>query len=368
MKTWLSIVALLSLLIFGSMARAQSTTQPVDFNHARELKQKQDRGETLTPDEQQYLDAARQQFQHGKPAGQPAPAANAPQGAAEGGSKDLLPPLPPGTKALLDLDYGGQHLAHQTLDLYVPDTAKDLPLIVWIHGGGWAYQDKVPCNALQFIARGYVVASINYRLSDEAVWPAQIYDCKGALRYLRANAKKYHIDPDHVGAWGSSAGGHLVAMLGVAGAVKDLEGTVGGNLQYSSRVQAVCDWFGPTDLSKLTDPRDTVLVNKLLGGTAAQKPAECRSASPVTYLEKSDGKDLPAFLIMHGATDVAVPPQQSEELNEALKKAGADVTYHTTPGHGHGYLAMATPPNLTMVGDFFDKHFKAAATTQPTVP
>ena len=101
---------------------------------------------------------------------------------------------------------------------------------------------------MPFVAKGYAVASINYRLSQHAVFPAQIEDCKAAIRWLRANAAKYHLDPDHIGVWGASAGGHLVALLGTTGGVKELEGQ-GGNLDQSSRVQCVVDWFGPSDLA-----------------------------------------------------------------------------------------------------------------------
>jgi len=264
--------------------------------------------------------------------------------------------LPAGVKAMMDLDYSGHGRTSQKLDLFIPTTTKPLPLIIWVHGGGWQHPGKSPCSALQFISRGYVVASINYRLTDEAIWPAQINDCKGAIRYLRAHAQDYHIDPDRVGVWGSSAGGHLVAMLGVSGGVKELEGDVGGNLQYSSRVQAVCDWFGPTDLSQFTAPHGplTLVVSKLLGGPIEKNEALCRSASPITYVNS----EAPPFLIMHGSIDAMVPVGQSESLRDALQKAGVEVSFSLTPNKGHGYGSLASPANFTMVGEFFDKHLK----------
>src|SRR5205085_165270 len=134
------------------------------------------------------------------------------------------------------------------LDLYLPEKAQGrLPVVVWIHGGAWRAGSKDHCPAVPLTAKGFAVASINYRFSQHAVFPAQIEDCKAAIRWLRANADKYHLDPDHIGAWGASAGGHLVALLGTSGNKKELEGK-GGNLEQSSKVQCVIDWFGPTDL------------------------------------------------------------------------------------------------------------------------
>src|SRR5687768_12543691 len=163
-------------------------------------------------------------------------------------------PLPAGTQTKYDLPYVENGKSSQSLDLFIPAGAtadKPLPLVVWIHGGGWRQGDKARCLALPLLAHGYAVASINYRLSGEAQFPAQIHDCKAAIRWLRANAKEHGIDADRIGVWGSSAGGHLVALLGTSGDVKELEGEL-GNAGVSSRVQAVCDFFGPAELSSVT--------------------------------------------------------------------------------------------------------------------
>src|SRR5713101_8014594 len=159
--------------------------------------------------------------------------------------------LPDGVKALRDLEYVKGGHERQKLDLYLPEKSDGpLPLIVWIHGGGWIGGNKENPPGLEFLNRGYALASINYRLSQHAKFPAQIEDCKAALRWLRANAKTYNLDPDRIGVWGESAGGHLVALLGTTGDVKELEGEE-GNPQQSSEVQAVVDWFGPTDFLKI---------------------------------------------------------------------------------------------------------------------
>lgn len=136
--------------------------------------------------------------------------------------------LPPSVRFEGDLKYGDAPGKANLLDIYLPENAEGaLPLIVWIHGGGWAAGDKAGCPAVGMVGRGYVAASINYRFSQEAIFPAQIEDCKGAIRWLRAHAKEYHIDPDKIGVFGASAGGHLVALLGTSGSAKEIEGTVG---------------------------------------------------------------------------------------------------------------------------------------------
>ncbi len=203
------------------------------------------------------------------------------------------------------------------------------------------------------VAKGYAVASINYRLSQHAIFPAQIEDCKAAIRWLRANAAQHHIDPDHVGVWGSSAGGHLVALLGTTGNVKELEGQ-GGNLDQSSRVQCVVDWFGPTDFATMGGSHDgpTSAEAKLLGGPVQENKEKARKASPLAYVSK----DSAPFLIMHGDQDKSVPIQQSEALAEALKKAGIEATFVVVKGNGHGGPGFNSPENRKLIEDFFAKH------------
>ena len=150
-----------------------------------------------------------------------------------------------------DLVYAKTPQRELALDLYIPDGATKPPLIVWVHGGAWRAGSKAKPPALWMLERGYAVASISYRLSQQAVFPAQIHDCKAAIRWLRAHASKYGYDAERIGAWGASAGGHLVALLGTSSGVKELEGDLGYNDQ-SSRVQAVVDYFGPTDVTAMS--------------------------------------------------------------------------------------------------------------------
>lgn len=266
------------------------------------------------------------------------------------------PPLPPGTKVLRDIEYIKDGHERNKLDLYLPEEAKGpLPLIVWVHGGAWRAGSKERCLALPLVAKGYAIASINYRLSQHDTFPAQIEDCKAAIRWLRANSKKYNLDPQRFGAWGSSAGGHLVALLGTTGDVKEFD-SKGGNLQESSRVQAVCDWFGPADFQRTIGGRADSPVAQLLGGPPEENKEKAAKASPVTHASKDD----PPFLIMHGDEDPSVPIKQSELLAEALKKAGVEVTLHTLKGAKHGGPEFNSPESMKMIADFFDKHLKKA--------
>jgi putative heme-binding domain-containing protein len=274
--------------------------------------------------------------------------------------------LPEGVKALRNLEYVKGGHERQKLDLYLPEkVGTPLPVIVWIHGGAWMGGNKENPSGLEFVKKGYALASINYRLSQHAKFPAQIEDCKAAIRWLRANAKTYHLDPDHIGVWGASAGGHLVAMLGVTGNVKDLEGT-GANLDQSSRVQCAVDWFGPVDLpnmapqsgpdSQLQHDAPDSPESKLIGGPILENKEKALKASPITYV----AKDAAPFLIMHGDKDRVVPYAQSEELTAALKKVGVEATLKKIEGAGHGGPQFNSQESGKLVGDFFDNHLKKA--------
>ena len=238
--------------------------------------------------------------------------------------------------------------------MYVPKGDGPFPLILWVHGGGWEGGSKDGGGpVVNLVGRGYVVASTNYRLSRHAPFPAQIHDVKGAVRYLRANAKKYKIDPDRIGVAGASAGGHLVALLGTSGDVKELEGDVGPK-DVSSRVQCVIDFFGPTDLLKLSPANAKENpVTRLLGGSTKDKRELAVSANPITYVSKGD----PPILIVHGDKDPVVPLSQSELLHDALKKAGVDATLKVVPEAGHGN-GIFTPELAKEYVEFFEKHLK----------
>jgi acetyl esterase/lipase len=270
------------------------------------------------------------------------------------------PPIPEGTNVLRDIAYVPGGHERQKLDLYLPAAGKDWPLIVWVHGGAWRGGDKGGCPALRFLRDGYAVASVNYRLSQHAPFPAQIEDCKAAIRWLRANATRHGYDAARIGVWGSSAGGHLVALLGTAGDVTAWD--AGPHPGASSRVQAVVDFFGPSDLarmgaqsgpdSKLDHDAPTSPESRLIGGPIRENRAKADAASPVTYVSRDD----PPFLICHGDKDPTVPIGQSEVLHAALQKAGVDSTYHVVAGAGHGF--GNNPEVNRRVAEFFARHLK----------
>jgi acetyl esterase/lipase len=257
-------------------------------------------------------------------------------------------------KVLRNLQYVPGGHERNRLDLYLPENPKGrLPVIVWVHGGAWMAGSKEDCPAASWPAKGCAVASINYRLSQHALFPAQIEDCKAAIRWLRANAAKYHLDPDHIGAWGPSAGGHLVALLGTTADVKEWDRR-GGNLDQSSRVQCVIDWFGPTELTTMGvegDPPGSP-VALLIGGPAPQNKEKARKASPLTYVNKNAAP----FLIMHGDKDDIVPLRQSELLAAALKKAGVEIKLQVIKGNGHGGPGFSTPESQKLIEAFLAKH------------
>lgn len=268
--------------------------------------------------------------------------------------------LPEGIIVHRDLPYVTNGHQRQKLDLYLPKSEKKLPIIIWIHGGAWLAGGKDYFVPLEYLADGYAVASINYRLSQHAIFPAQIQDCKAAIRWLRANAQKYNLDPNCFGAWGPSAGGHLAVMLGTTGDVNTFD--VGEHLSVSSRIQAAVDYFGPTDFLQMDEHRtpDGMIHNEpkspesqLIGGDIRDNLEKVARANPITYVTKDD----PPFLIVHGDSDPLVPHHQSELLEAALKKAGVPVSFHTVKGAGHGGFNDPNVPKLTR--EFLAQHLKA---------
>lgn len=307
-------------------------------------------------------------------------------GQAEGGvvRKDAVKAvqaarLPSGGRAERDLQYvpGGDE--SQRLDLYLPEQSSGhpLPLVVWIHGGGWRGGSKTGCPALGMVGKGYVVASVEYRFSQKALFPAQIQDCQAALRWLRANRKQYNLDTDHIGVWGSSAGGHLVALLGTSGGKKAFP-PIGGNEDQSDRVQAVCDFFGPTDFNRVmqqaSDDKNVTNIFKwntpsdpysgLIGVNLGADKQKGEAVSPVHYVSP----DNPPFLILHGTWDALVPFAQSEELAGALKEKGVPVWLQKLPGAGHGGPMFSKPAANELIQKFFDKYLKGADVKIELVP
>jgi len=240
-----------------------------------------------------------------------------------------------------DIEYANVAGYALKLDLYIPrGVPKPVPVVMWVHGGGWIYGSKNIPMVLPLVPLGFAVASIDYRFSQQAIFPAQIYDCKAAVRWLRAHAPQYGLNPNRIAAAGASAGGQLVALLGTTAHPAALEGDE-GTPGVSSEVQAVCDFFGPTDFTDMTrdySESQTNLVARLLGGPIDQKMELARMASPVTYVNAQSAP----FYIAHGDADPIVPVSQSIELAADLKKAGVPVTLHIVPGGGHGVRDAAS--------------------------
>jgi acetyl esterase/lipase len=275
------------------------------------------------------------------------------------------PVTPPNVIAHRDLAYHENGHERQRLDLFLPkDATEPVPVIVWIHGGGWQAGSKENCLPLRmnFVDKGYAVASIGYRLSSHAVFPAQIEDCKEAIRWLRTHTQQYHLDPARFGVWGGSAGGHLAALVGTTGG--DSEFDVGSHLDQTSRVQAVCDYYGPSDFTAIaknpglpvnTDPRSP--PNRLIGGLLTEHLDKAEKLSPVTYVTSDD----PPFLIVHGDADQTVSIRQSQLLFDALKEHHVAVRFHTIHGAGHSGPAFSSPEVDAIVSEFFDKILKTPA-------
>ncbi|WP_286765011.1 MULTISPECIES: alpha/beta hydrolase [Rhodopirellula] len=245
------------------------------------------------------------------------------------------------------------------LDLFVPATSESPPLVVWIHGGGWRNGSRRNPKLIEVTEHGYALASLSYRFSKEAIFPAQVHDCKAAIRWLRANAERYGYNADWIAVAGSSAGGHLALLLGTSGDVAELEGAVGGNVEQSSRVQAVIDYFGPSDfvLRGKTQP-ERAYTNQsgsyaLLGGKDGKVPEKMeRLASPATYVSTDD----PPLLIFHGTADKTVLLDQSERIVDLYEDTGLEVEFIEHEGAGHGGKRFFTGESLRKAIHFLNAH------------
>lgn len=285
---------------------------------------------------------------------------------ADSGTK----PAEPEIRVLKDLQFANASGKPLLLDLYLPESEKPLPLIIMVHGGGWIEGNKENCvietiKAQDIAKKGFAIACIDYRLSNESKFPAQIYDVKAAIRWLRMNAGRYGYDPGRIGIWGISAGGHLAALAGTSGGVRELDGDIG--VGGSSRVQAVVDWFGPTDFMDVAGDKvdmsrsddhgyylqdERHAASYLIGGQLMENPELVKMANPITYVTPDD----PPFLIIHGTEDGTVPVNQSRKLYLALKEAGVDAGYIEVEGAGHGFPVPGPQYDATMA--FFDRKLK----------
>ncbi len=253
-------------------------------------------------------------------------------------AQNAAPKVPDGVAYEPDIVFGKGGDVELALDIARPEKLdKPAPCVVFIHGGGWQGGNRkvhTP-HVLEFAKRGFVSATIQYRLVPKAVFPAQVEDVKCAIRYLRANAEKHQLNPDKIGAVGFSAGAHLSMLLGTMDEKDGLEGS-GGHADQSSKVQAVVAFFGPTDLAAdfPTTPVDVPsLIHKFLSGTREEKPDNYKAASPITYVDKDDAPTL----IYHGMKDRLVPFAQAEKMAEVMHQAGMAGRVELMLGADHGW-------------------------------
>ena len=273
---------------------------------------------------------------------------------------------PEGVRILRNVTYATVGERQLQLDLYLPDSySAPLPIVIWIHGGGWVGGDRSPCPIARLATRGYAVASISYRLSQgasEDKFPTALHDCKAAVRWLRVNAWRFGCDEQRIGVWGASAGGHLAALLGTVQNNPELEGSI-GITEGSSRVQAVCALFPATDLVHLEEAHDeywqiNLVASALLHGKPSDKPELAKAASPIEHVSK----DAAPFCFIHGKADKIIPYTQSERMHQALLAAGVDSTLLLIEGMPHGNATLARPELRDAAHAFFDKQLK------PTIP
>ena len=245
------------------------------------------------------------------------------------------------------------------LDLYLPEASKAPPLVVYVHGGAWraGSKDSMPLTAL--LGAGYAIASVDYRLTTEARFPAQVHDIKAAIRFLRGNPDRYPYDGRKVAIAGSSAGGHLAALVGVTNGTAELEGFVGGHLDQSSEVQAIVAYFGASNLLTILQQSTPhgLSVRKpalqlLLGGQPEQQRQLAILASPVFHVDRSD----PPLLLLHGDQDAQMPINQSHELHGKFKSLGLSVALHVLHGAAHGGRVFYDEARTKVVSSFLASH------------
>jgi acetyl esterase/lipase len=262
-------------------------------------------------------------------------------------------------RIIRDIEFATIDNNRLALDLYLPEGVNNPPLVLWIHGGGWMTGSRSDCPIRWMTGNGLAIASISYRLTDKAIFPAQIHDCKSAVRWLRANQEAYGYAAEKLAVAGASAGGMLATLLGTSGGLSELEGTVGGNLEQCSRVQAVIDFYGPTDfvLRSKTQPSQANEPGsgtyRLLGGGANEKLALAKMASAAFHVSSDD----PPLLVYHGEKDKFVLPDQSKRIHDVYSAAGLPITLITLKEAGHGGKEFYSAENRQIMINFLQTNF-----------
>lgn len=265
-----------------------------------------------------------------------------------------------GAEIQRDLEYATVNGQALKLDFYAPEkTSGTAPLIIYVHGGAWRSGSKENPPVLPLRAKGFAVASVDYRLTPVAPFPANIHDLKAAIRFLRANAATLGCDPKRFIIAGSSAGGHLAALVGVSNGSQELEGDVGEHRDVSSDVQAIVSFYGAANLQTILSQSTPHGLNVrvpalqlLLGGQPDEKPALTKLASPVAHVDAND----PPLLLIHGDQDPQMPVNQSLELLGAYEKFGAKAKLHVVHGGVHGGKEFYDPQRIQLVAEFLLQH------------
>jgi acetyl esterase/lipase len=271
---------------------------------------------------------------------------------------DSAATVPEGVTLIDEVRFASVDGQNLVLDLYMPADIVAPPLLVWVHGGGWSRGTHNRVSTFAFVEAGYALASVEYRLSGVASFPAQIHDIKGAIRFLRAQAGAYGYDTERIGILGVSAGAHLAILAGTTNGDVELEGTVGGNLDQSSDVVAVVSYFGASNLTTILAQSTPFGLNVrvpaltgLYGGPPDERTELARLASPVFHVDASD----PPLLLLHGDQDPQMPINQSHEIHAAYKELGLDVHFEVVHGAGHGGGAFFDAERTALVGAFLDR-------------
>jgi acetyl esterase/lipase len=270
---------------------------------------------------------------------------------------------PPAPRVMRGIEYArvGEHALQ--LDLYLPPAKAGAqpPLVVWVHGGAWRSGSRAEMPLGSLVQRGYAIASVDYRLTPVAPFPAQVHDLKAAIRFLRARARSFGLDVRHIAVAGSSAGGHLAALVGVTNGDRALEGRVGDRLRTSSRVHAIVSLYGASNLQSIlsqSTPHGLSVrvpaLQLLLGGQPDDQPALARQASPVAHVDARD----PPLLLIHGDADPQMPPEQSHELAARYRAVGAAVELAIVPGGKHGGDVFYDEDRLALIERFLARHLR----------
>ena len=256
-----------------------------------------------------------------------------------------------------DVEYAAVGDVVLKLDIYRPPEAKNAPLVVWVHGGAWRAGSKNRVPVVRLLDHGFAIASVDYRLSPVAKFPAQIHDIKAAIRFLRTHADSYHFDAKRFVVAGSSAGGHLAALVGVTNGVVELEGNVGDHVGVSSDVQGIVSFFGAANLQSIlsqSTPHGLSVrvpaLELLLGGQPDQQAELAKLASPVSHVDISD----PPLLLIHGDQDPQMPINQAHELHGKYKQLGLSVEFEVVHGGAHGGKGFFEDKMLDRVAQYLE--------------